>query len=466
MKQALSYIPLPISFADNAVNGTSTTYSGSIDPRDVGHWDDFFDEVVAFNFDDQPKFKQPQFTEFSPLVKEDVRDVFNTNICQVLNKLLEPDYKISRKSEFILGDPDFAANFASIQLICPIEIKRRHVLQSILDQVDALHKWHNTVCGERDKLIRQIFTYMSESWCKYGIISTYEQHWFLYRPKENPSKLLITDPLTLNSVSPTVLEAYAYMITHLCKDHYCPHPEVTNDSEKPTQRITRSMTRRKTSHFFAEDTSSSTKRSSSSTKASNTKKSKKTNNQNSRNRAQNFSFMDFKIKGHLGRGRSGKTLLCEYRGNTIALKGTDLSKAPSYVLNEMLNEVEIYEILDGLQGECIPKLVCHGYYGFGMYYVIGTTLAGTSLSKYEKITKQQRRKALNALDLIHRYGVLHNDIREENILFDDSSDGAYLIDFGMACYHRYAKGKRKLFDEEKRNLARILDRYTTLDSAG
>ncbi|CAI2198054.1 18933_t:CDS:1, partial [Funneliformis geosporum] len=78
---------------------------------------------------------------------------------------------------------------------------------------------------------------------------------------------------------------------------------------------------------------------------------------------QKFSFTDFKFKGILGEGRSGKTLLCEFRGETIALKSVDLSKAPSYVLEEMQKEVEIYKDLADIQGKYIPKLVCYGYYG-------------------------------------------------------------------------------------------------------
>jgi serine/threonine protein kinase len=80
--------------------------------------------------------------------------------------------------------------------------------------------------------------------------------------------------------------------------------------------------------------------------------------------------------------------------------------------------------------------MCHGYYGSGMYYVISTTLAGTSLCKYRQITERQRKNALNALESIHNYSILHNDIRED-ILFDND-DSAYLIDFGMAsCYRDY-----------------------------
>ncbi|PKK70623.1 hypothetical protein RhiirC2_779458 [Rhizophagus irregularis] len=53
---------------------------------------------------------------------------------------------------------------------------------------------------------------------------------------------------------------------------------------------------------------------------------------------QNFSFTDFKFKRILGKGRSGKTLLCEFRGDTIALKSVDLSNAHRI---EMQKEVEI-----------------------------------------------------------------------------------------------------------------------------
>ncbi|CAH1758051.1 1184_t:CDS:1, partial [Entrophospora sp. SA101] len=94
---------------------------------------------------------------------------------------------------------------------------------------------------------------------------------------------------------------------------------------------------------------------------------------------QNFSFADFKFKSILGGGRSGKTLLCKFHGDTIALKSVDLSKAPPYVLEEMQKEVEIYKDLADIQGKYIPKLVCYGYYGGGMSFVIGMTIVGTML---------------------------------------------------------------------------------------
>lgn len=85
----------------------------------------------------------------------------------------------------------------------------------------------------------------------------------------------------------------------------------------------------------------------------------------------------------LGKGRSGKTLLCEFCGDMIALKSADLSNTPPYVLEEMQKEVEIYKDLADIQGKYIPKLVCYGYYDGGMSFVIGTTIVGTILSKHK-----------------------------------------------------------------------------------
>ncbi|CAI2182259.1 4637_t:CDS:10, partial [Funneliformis geosporum] len=173
----------------------------------------------------------------------------------------------------------------------------------------------------------------------------------------------------------------------------------------------------------------------------------------------NYSFSDFKFKGILGEGRSGKTLLCEFRGDMIALKSADLSKAPSYVLEEMQKEVEMYKDLADIQGKYIPKLICYGYYGGGMSFVIGLTIVGTTLSD-QKITEQQKSRAIKGLEAIHKHGILHNDIREENILINDNDD-IYLIDFGMAS-REDTKKKRKLFEEEQLKLSQLLDGYIEL----
>uniref|UniRef100_U9THP3 Protein kinase domain-containing protein n=3 Tax=Rhizophagus irregularis TaxID=588596 RepID=U9THP3_RHIID len=311
--------------------------------------------------------------------------IFEFNICEVLNELL-PDYEFSRKNTKKPGDPDFTCFFAQSTLLFPIEIKPEYLLES----------------AEARAVIKQIFSYMTENECQYGVLSTYNKHWFLYRPSNNPKKLWISETLKLTSESPPVLKAYAYMVRKLCcdsDDSYYSHvlkiPEsVTRKDDGSVSKHTRSLRPR---------TKSSSDNSSGSSSSSTLYKGQKNN--------QNLSFIDFKFNGILGQGRSRKTLKCEFRGNTIALKCTDLWKSPPYILKEMQNEVKIYQILSTIQGEYIPKLMCYGYYGGGMCYVIGTSFVGTALTNYKHITERQRVMGLYALNAIHSKGVLHNYIR-------------------------------------------------------
>jgi predicted Ser/Thr protein kinase len=255
-------------------------------------------------------------------------------------------------------------------------------------------------------------------------------------------ELWISKTLSLQSESPPVLKAYAYLTRQARENPKSPKPQVLVPVHGDNNsRLLRSHSKSPSSSSLNQQPTSGNQQSSSNISVD----------------QQKFGFTDFKFKGILGEGRSGKTLLCEFRGDTIALKSVDLSKAPSYVLEEMQKEVEIYKDLADIQGKYIPKLVCYGYYGGGMSFVIGMTIVGTTLSDH-KITERQRTNAIKGLDTIHKCGILHNDIREENILINDNGD-VYLIDFGMAS-RADVKKKRKLFDEEQVKLSQLLDRYT------
>ncbi|PKK56036.1 hypothetical protein RhiirC2_764501, partial [Rhizophagus irregularis] len=78
------------------------------------------------------------------------------------------------------------------------------------------------------------------------------------------------------------------------------------------------------------------------------------------------------------------------------------------------------------------------------------TIVGTTLSK-QKIKKRQKTRAIKGLEAIHKHGILHNDIWEENVLINDNGD-VYLIDFGIASQED-TKKKRKLFEEEQLKLS-------------
>jgi predicted Ser/Thr protein kinase len=443
LEEALSCVTPDISYANDASTSLTTTSTGGNPPIEVVLWGGFFDTVNGHPFDKQePKFDKPQFTtDFQKLRnKEDLRGAFAANICWVLNKLTGPEYEFCRWQDRSPGIPDFACTYNSQTILC-IEIKRGRVLGKIGGI--PFPEFYQSSPNARSA-IQQIYNYMCDRKHEYGVLSTYENHWFLRRPDEARSKLFVSETLPSSHESPTVLKAYAYIVMQARHSPSSSHPNiitvpVSEGSDNTTQnkRLTRSMVPK------GKD---STQGSSSTTSA------------NQPNQL-NLSYADFRFKGILGFGRSGKTLLCEFRGDEIALKIADLYKTPPDILKEMQKEAQIYiKDLKDIQGKYIPKLACYGYYGGGWCYAIGTTIVGTHLSHDNKIPKQQKPRALKALYEIHNRGVLHNDIRKENILLD-SVGCVYLIDFGMA-RRLDPKTKRKLFDEEIREFSSLLDSYT------
>ena len=91
-------------------------------------------------------------------------------------------------------------------LILVIEAKRKHVLEDMGEQ--TFPEFYETNEKART-VIQQIYNYMGENKRRYGILATYDNHWFLRREH---TELWISKTLPLQSVSPPVLKAYAYSI--------------------------------------------------------------------------------------------------------------------------------------------------------------------------------------------------------------------------------------------------------------
>jgi hypothetical protein len=138
-------------------------------------------------------------------------------------------------------------------------------------------------------VIQQIYNYMGVNELRYGILATYDNHWFLHREH---MELWISKTLPLQSESPPVLKAHAYITRQAKENHKSPHPQVLvsvhGDNNSRTLRSHSKLS-----------SSSSLNQQASSTLA---------NQQLSSNTPvdqQKFSFTNI-----LGEGRSGKILLC------------------------------------------------------------------------------------------------------------------------------------------------------------
>ncbi|GBC12513.2 hypothetical protein GLOIN_2v1781861 [Rhizophagus irregularis DAOM 181602=DAOM 197198] len=61
LEEALSCIPPPITYSPDCVTSKTTTKAVGDPPASVQLWDDFFDKVNSFHFDQQPRFERPRF---------------------------------------------------------------------------------------------------------------------------------------------------------------------------------------------------------------------------------------------------------------------------------------------------------------------------------------------------------------------------------------------------------------------
>ncbi|PKK56961.1 hypothetical protein RhiirC2_798947 [Rhizophagus irregularis] len=176
--------------------------------------------VNVHHFDDiRPSFKEPQFvSNFKVTNEEIVRQAINVNIFMVLNELM-PNYEYLMRKVLGNGEPDYTCYYLGKTLILVIEIKRIHILSDIKPG-QSMPDFYEKNPRAKD-VIQQIYYYMSENQLQYGILSTYDEHWFIRRDHQ---ELYITEPL--GSTSPTVLKAYAFF-AQLAKN--CPfskHPNI------------------------------------------------------------------------------------------------------------------------------------------------------------------------------------------------------------------------------------------------
>jgi hypothetical protein len=176
-------------------------------------------------------------------------------------------------------------------MILPIEVKSKFYLKGFDEQLfPEIYK-----SNEKARLvIKEIFSYMLENECQYGILSMYDHHHRFLR-----DLLIIQKSFgfqkPLQSKSPPVLKIYTYIACQLCKDFYS-----SQFLKLISESNIQSKSKRRRRNSFSDSLNSNKNLFSTSS------------------HDQNFCFKYFKFKVILGRG-SGKTLLCEYHEDTIAL---------------------------------------------------------------------------------------------------------------------------------------------------
>jgi len=108
-------------------------------------------------------------------------------------------------------------------------LKKKNIFPSLC----LIQTWKTEIySGTLHNVIRQIYNYKSSLQLQYGILSSYDYHWFMYRPKNNHTELHISHPLRLESTSPPVLKAYAYLAQLAERDPTSPSHNVINHGRR------------------------------------------------------------------------------------------------------------------------------------------------------------------------------------------------------------------------------------------
>jgi predicted Ser/Thr protein kinase len=280
--------------------------------------------------------------------------------------------------------------------------------------------------------LNQIYTYMVWNHLQYGMLSSFDYTFFLKRVKvENASdgfeQLLISTGISHNSTNPTILQSLAYLMSLADGVTFKSPPPSPLRMSPRTSRTASARNSPRTSRTRMESQPSADD-----------------NDENSPE--PHYSLEDFSIKSVLGQGR---TKVYYEAKNRIALKAIDLYKQSS-MIDELDHEMEVYDLLSDLQGSYIPTLLLHGFYEGGMYF-IGFSLCG---NVPEKLDTKQKRTLLRAMDLIHSRGIVHNDIKKENILVDGSGN-PFIIDFGFATINTTLDAQ----NQEKAQLQALLELF-------
>ena len=141
----------------------------------------------------------------------------------------------------------------------------------------------------------------------------------------------------------------------------------------------------------------------------------------------------YKIEKLIGEGSFGNV----YAGkNIITNKKVAIKRCKKYMCS-FKNEIKICSYLQNIKG--IYRIHWFGTKENFRYLVIDRL--GPSLSNYLQLYKKFNQysinyiaiKLLTILELIHLKGIIHRDIKLDNILVDDKThEEIYLIDFGLA----------------------------------
>uniref|UniRef100_T1IP06 Protein kinase domain-containing protein n=1 Tax=Strigamia maritima TaxID=126957 RepID=T1IP06_STRMM len=337
------------------------------------------------------------------------------NIGEVVTKGAREDMNFNRIVGFdenTNGDPDLVIydrlgkkNLLIIEVKRPWKDTKNESLKARYEEKDENGKRHNNKVYQA---VNQLNKYLTRSGHDFGLLTNREKTWCIKKEKEE--KLLrVSEPVDWCDLT----DALIFMTTIGRK----------NKTKYPEPKKCDTL-----SYILADGGAEQDRndRGPPNIKKRKLKDSKESSTSETRSSKKAIEA-SFKILECLGEGRSGVTYESTFNGQPVAIKTTYWVTQPE-LKEEMFNEIRIYEQLKASQGFIVPKVLFEVFTanrkGFGMQ--LGHKFDPT------KLTESQKYQIIIGLDLIHRHGVAHGDIKLDNVVTNRDKDGFWFIDFGFS----------------------------------
>ncbi|KAG0345452.1 hypothetical protein BG004_003689 [Podila humilis] len=348
-------------------------------PTEVLQWTQLLTQAASRNYSTSRVFRSED-VHFNPHLilsnEESVSSALDTNDFEVLSRLL-PN-RIGAHSEIdVVGNPGrIYYQYPARDARLVIEIKTNRILSC--DDLAAKFMEDIDLVTRRMALTR------------YGILTTYHKTWFV---KRDTGTLWISPTIHHDSTAPTLLQCYMFFIGLVDKEGQESPSAPPSSPPDPND---------------GDDGDNGDKDGSSDS-----------NDGVPKGRKQPTKKYGQKLSNIVTRSK-----------NKVQQSLKFTSKHPEYE-EEMLTEVAVYEALKELQGTCIPRVKAAGYDGF--IFVIAMENVGSPL-EVDTLNHDERLKIVENLSQIHQLGIIHNDIRPQNILICRNGGGFQVrfIDFALS----------------------------------
>ncbi|GJJ76176.1 hypothetical protein EMPS_08535 [Entomortierella parvispora] len=421
-------------------------------PRTVCLWDTFAPSVLEMQLANTPVYPMPIFhPRRTTATVTQLSSVFLTDVGAV------ESLPHSAETMFTYGLPcgmpdlqvcsDIENGNASTTLF-PIVITMPSVLH--LSNGVSFHEAYyqqGSLTMSPSGPLNRIYGYMKLNGYRYGVLSTYTQTWFLKITGEKDDLLLVSPTISRNSTTPTVhvQQCYLWLIREAAKDARM------NVTRKHTARLVvtkeqayKNFIRPRIKCVLSWDAQAAPTQ-------SRIRMTPWTWKWQCDMEYERITIPLFRNMELLSQGERARTFRATWKGMAVIVKKADLWRQPA-VTQELESEERIYHLLKRLQGRYIPRMLVAGVLD-GMEMILVTGHVGTDL-RNERLDTSDRDKIREALSALHNKGILHRDIRPENIVVnrDGESSRFFFIDFGLSGFTR----NKKILERETKELEELL----------